>query len=66
METINIRCRVCHIVHTLIVDETEWELFMKGERQVQDAFPHLTPGQRELFVTQICDICFDKMMPQEE
>ena len=36
---------------------------------LQVAFPYLTPGQRERFLSGICDPCFDKLFaefPEEE
>lgn len=30
-------------------------------RYIQDAFPYLTPAQRERFLTGICESCFDTM-----
>lgn len=33
---------------------------------MQDAFPYLTPSQRERLMTGICGPCFDKLFPPEE
>ena len=33
-----------------------------GTANIQDVFPYLTEGQRELMLTNTCDICWDSLM----
>lgn len=32
----------------------------------QEAFPYLTPGEREMFISRTCEPCFDAMFPPDE
>jgi len=60
METVahNIVCRTCETVVTVRVYPADLE---KRERGVfvQIAFPYLARESREMFVSQICDICWN-------
>lgn len=35
-------------------------------RLIQDAFPDLTPGQRETLISGVHEACFDKMWAKEQ
>lgn len=37
----------------------------KSGTLIQNAMPHLSPGQRELFISGLCDSCFDALFPEE-
>lgn len=48
------------------VIEFEYEDFVKWQNgaMIQDAFPYLTPAEREFaFLTGICGECFDNLFP---
>ena len=32
---------------------------------IQDAFPYLSAGERELMISKICGSCFDEMFPSD-
>lgn len=44
-------------------DLAKWK---SGKHHVQDCFPYLTPGERELFITGICDDCFKDIFKGSE
>jgi ribosomal protein L40E len=71
METIQIKCRECGKVVQLRVnkhDYDEWcnRFGSENPRHIQDIFPYLTAGEREMFLTQICDDCYTKIFGFEE
>ena len=35
-------------------------------RHIQDIFPYLTPQDREMFISNICPVCYDDMFLDEE
>lgn len=37
-----------------------------GETLIQNEFPELTPAQREMILTKICDDCWNKIFPEED
>lgn len=58
-------CPFCHTPQEVQVTEEGFRRF-QGGANVQDAFPLLTPGQRELFVSGICPTCWDSMPKDED
>jgi hypothetical protein len=59
--SITITCHVCEREQEPIVAEHhQFRAWTRGMK-VQDAFPELTPGQRELMISGTCEPCFDKM-----
>lgn len=60
------KCNSCGGVKTLTVPTMAYEKWKNGEGYVQDLFPMLTPGERELLISGTCEPCFDAMFPEEE
>jgi hypothetical protein len=61
-ESIPITCEHCKDEYVIVVKAKDKKAWDEGE-YIQDAFPYLTAGQRELLISQTCDDCFDKMFP---
>jgi hypothetical protein len=58
-------CIECKKEFSLTVTAGEYDSFREGAF-VQDAFPNLTPGERELLISSMCETCFDKLFEREE
>lgn len=59
-------CRECGTKVQLRVYEKDYEewykrRFAENPRHIQDIFPYLSAGEREMFLTRICDECFKKI-----
>jgi len=52
-------CPFCALYHIVTVDREAYNTWKAGEL-IQNAFPELTPSDRELLMTGICDDCFPK------
>ena len=63
---VEVTCRVCGKTHKINVDQVGFKKFEEGTMSIQDALPGLTPGQREMLLSQICEECFDKMFGDED
>lgn len=69
MRTIHtIRCKVHHIyfenttfTQAVKYDETDWQAWKNG-MLIQNAFPYLNAGEREMIKTGICGACWDRML----
>lgn len=61
-----IACPVCHIPHTLTVDEYAYENWVDGFRSLQEAFPGKTPDELELLLTGIDGECWRKMPTEDD
>jgi hypothetical protein len=56
------QCASCHTVHVLVVTAKGFRAWDMGRGAfIQDAFPELDDGQRELIKTGMCGDCFDKL-----
>lgn len=54
-----IGCKYCgHVDHIPCTPE-QWSDYVNRAKCIQDIFPELDPGRRELFVTNICDVCWE-------
>lgn len=61
-----VKCLTCLEVYVFDVDPEGYELWRTGQiKYVQDAFPYLTPDQRELMISRTCGPCFDRMFPED-
>ena len=58
---VEICCRECGEKFHFTVDAAKLAEYEDGNIKVQDAFPELTPDQRELFISGLCGTCFDKI-----
>ena len=59
-------CIHCHRTFKFSVDATKYEQWRDGKLLIQDAFPELTPGERELLLSSICGECFDIVFGDDE
>lgn len=57
---IGIKCRLCGERYILLVRPQDWTAYNAGAL-VQDAFPYLSPAERELFVSHTCERCWNEM-----
>ena len=55
---LSIPCRLCGEVHTFEVNEEKYREWLKGKGLIQNMLPDLTPEQRELLLTGLCNDCF--------
>lgn len=58
-------CIVCRGTTVVKVDTVKFWNWSDGA-YVQDVWPNITPGQREVFISGIHDDCYDYLFPPEE
>ena len=58
--TILFTCPICGHEHELIVNFEQYLTYQSGEL-VQDAFPHMSPTDRERFISGLCPDCQKKI-----
>lgn len=60
-------CARHHGVQVISVDGEALHRYHNGEGHLQDLFPDLTPGQREiLFQSNYCDKCWEELFGTDE
>ena len=62
---INCTCRICKIPYALKVKKDDYADYCNNGKLIQNCFPYLTAGERELIISGICDTCFNKMFKNE-
>lgn len=61
------RCIDCGTTFSASVRSSDYDLYTFEGYSVQDAFPYLTAGQRELFfMSRMCEDCFDSIFFEED
>lgn len=62
---LDVQCRMCGTWHSLTVSESDYYAWLDGE-YVQNAFPYLSPDERELLISHTCANCWASLFPPEE
>ena len=65
IKMILIKCKICKKEYEINVQPEQIEEWRNG-KYIQHAMPNLTAGERELFISGFCDICWQKMFSEEE
>ena len=60
------KCPLCHEINEVTVELHNYLDYTFGHIKAQDAFPYLTPNERELIISGTCAECWDKMFGDEE
>lgn len=58
-------CPVCGAAQAVTIDPDAYIRWKQGAK-IQEAFPALTPDERESLQTGICQTCWDAMTPEED
>ena len=58
-------CPFCGHSNTILVYEDDFLAWQNG-KLIQDAFPYLSPEDREMLISGICPTCWEKMFGAEE
>lgn len=64
-KTITKKCVFCGKDVILTVDELDYMKY-EGGMYVQDCFPYLSAGEREMFISGVCPECFEETFGKEE
>lgn len=60
-------CVCCGKKVPISVEVRDWERFNQPNRpHVQDCFPYLTPSEREMFISGVCQKCWEDMFGSDE
>ena len=60
MITLYTNCPFCGKRQYVTVEQEDYDKYVDGEL-AQNAFPYLTPAEREIIISGICDECWNKM-----
>lgn len=60
---VSFTCSICRKTVTVTVEAEDLERWKRRETYIQDIFPYLSAGERELFLSGICPKCYDNLFP---
>lgn len=63
--TIKATCTMCHKAVSVTMSASGYTRWLNGEH-IQDALKELTPGEREMLISGVCEPCFDELFKDEE
>ena len=62
---VEVKCVLCGTPHTIGMPAEGYIKWKNGEAYIQDALPMLTQAERELLMSGICPVCWDKHFGDE-
>ena len=60
-----LECKYCDYEETISVAQADYRAWHNG-KFIQDAFPYLTAGQRELMLSNTCNDCWNRFFPYDD
>lgn len=66
MKTLNCTCAYCNKEYSMPVFKKDLDTYNEGKHNIQDCFPYLSSGYRELLISGMCPECWDKLYSEEE
>lgn len=60
-----VRCKRCNREVEVPITEKQLESWIKSGDYIQTYFPHLSAAEREMFVSGICNDCWNELFPEE-
>lgn len=59
-------CKMCRKEEVYAVKEEDFSRWTRKLIHAQEAFPYLTPGEREMLISGTCDACWKVLFKEEE
>ena len=66
VDSVYMKCRECKETFALVVKTADIAEYRNSQKHIQDIFPYLDKGDRELFITRICNGCYNKTFGEED
>lgn len=54
-------CVICGSTHVIKVPQSGYERWTSGKKHIQDAMPSVSADNREMLMSGICPVCFNKL-----
>lgn len=64
-DVFHVVCVVCGQEYTIFLNENDYDRWQRNECYIQDCLAYLTAAERELLISGTCDICWQKMYPND-
>ena len=64
-DVFHVACGICGQEYKIFLDEDDYDKWQRNECYIQDCLAYLTTAERELLISGTCDICWQKMYPND-
>lgn len=64
-DVLEVPCKHCGILYTILADREDVTAWLSGSGYIQDILGYLSPAERELLISGICDNCWKELFPDE-
>tara|TARA_E500000318_G_C3428885_1_gene160310 strand:+ start:186 stop:404 length:219 start_codon:yes stop_codon:yes gene_type:complete len=51
-------CELCKQEYNILAKEQDVFDWLSGDKYIQDALSYLSPAEREMFISRVCDSCW--------
>lgn len=65
-QSCDIKCDHCGVTYNILADRNDIFDWLSGDKLIQDALAYLSPSERELLISNTCDICWKKMYGEDD
>lgn len=65
-QTYDITCKSCGLEYNIVAKQDDVIDWMSGAKYIQDALAYLSSSERELFISQTCNTCWNLLYPDAE
>ena len=64
--TVSIKCSICGKKHDIEITKEQYEDYRHSNKLIQEIFPDMKPEIRELFISQVCPDCWNKLFGKKK
>lgn len=61
-----LRCLICEDTFIIDANTEDFNKWREGKTNIQDCFPYMSPSNKELLLSGICEDCWDEMFKENE
>ena len=66
MKTVCKVCPKCGKKNYIEMSDEQYQKYTEGSDLIQRIFPEMSPAQKEILITGICEDCWNKLFPIDE
>jgi len=64
-QTYDITCDLCKQEYNILAKEQDMFDWLSGDKYIQDALDYLSPAERELLISRVCDTCWKQLYGED-
>jgi len=65
-DVFHIVCKLCGSDHRIFLNQRDFDTWQDGNGYIQEVLHYLTASERELLISGTCNICWQRMYPNDD